>query len=135
MNPRWIAGILLVILCLYAGQALAEGDPANGKKLFNGFLRCHACHSLEPGVSKVGPSLAWLFGRTAGTADGFERYSDAMKASGVIWYSDTLNAFLADPQKLIPGNRMAMDGYFTSDRVSSARIRADVVAYLEQVSY
>ena len=115
-------------------QAMAEGDPAKGERLFNGFLRCYACHSLEPGVTKVGPSLAWLFGRAAGTADGFDGYSDAMKASGVIWYANTLNEFLADPQKFIPGNRMAVDGYFASDIVSSPQNRADVIAYLEKAT-
>ncbi len=125
--------VSLLSLSLFANQAMAA-DSANGKKLFNGFLRCYACHSLEPGVHKVGPSLAWLFGRAAGTAAGFERYSDAMQTSGVIWNADTLDAFLANPQKYIPGNRMAKDGYFVSDRVISARIRADVIAYLEQAS-
>ena len=110
---------------------MAEGDPASGEKLFNGFLRCYACHSLEPGVTKVGPSLAWLFGRAAGTADGFDRYTDAMKTSGVVWDAASLSEFLADPQKYIPGNSMAMNDYFVTDKVSSAQIRADVIAYLK----
>ena len=134
MKLPWYIGTLLASIYLLAGQAFAEGDPAKGERLFNGFLRCYACHSLEPGITKVGPSLAWLFGRAAGTADGFDGYSDAMKTSGVIWYANTLNEFLANPQKFIPGNRMAMDGYFASDVVSSAQNRADVIAYLENAT-
>ena len=135
MKRWWIFGVLLASLHSVTGQAVAEGDPARGKKLFDGFLRCYACHSLKPGVSKVGPSLARLFGRAAATGSGFDRYSDALKRSGVIWDANTLDEFLADPQKFIPGNRMAMDGYFVSDRIDSARIRADVIAYLEQTTH
>ena len=134
MKRFCIVGILLLSLNPISDQATAGGDPARGKNLFNGFLRCYACHSLEPGVAKVGPSLAWLFGRAAATAGGFDRYSEAMIQSGVIWDAGTLNEFLANPQKYIPGNRMAMDGYFVSDRIDSAQIRADVIAYLEQAS-
>ena len=127
-------GILLLSFALFTGQGLAAGDPVRGEKLFNGFLRCYACHSLEPGISKVGPSLAWLYGRAAGTAAGFNGYSEALKTSGVIWYSDTLDEFLADPQKFIPGNRMDLDDYFVSDKVSSPQNRADIVAYLEKAT-
>ncbi len=134
MKRSWYIEVMLLSLCLFVNQAMAESDPARGERLFNGFLRCYACHSLEPGVSKVGPSLAWLFGRAAGTAGGFDRYSDAMKTSGIIWDANTLNEFLANPQKYIPGNRMAKDGYFVSDMISSARIRTDVIAYLERAT-
>ena len=97
-------------------------------------MRCYACHSLEPGVTKVGPSLARLFGRAAGTAIGYDRYSHAITTSGVVWDKGTLNEFIADPQKFIPGSRKAMYGYFVSDRVSSAQNRADVIAYLEKAT-
>jgi len=134
LKSAWLSAILLTSLCSFASQSSAGGDPGRGERLFNGFLRCYACHSLEPGVTKVGPSLAWLFGRAAGTADGFDGYSEALKTSGVVWYADTLDAFLADPQKFIPGNRMARDGYFASDKVSSARNRADLITYLAQAT-
>ena len=85
------------------GEALADG---HGERLFN---QCKACHVLDAGVNRVGPSLANLKGRTAGTVDGF-RYSPALANSGIVWEEDTLKAYLADPRGYIPGNRMAFRG-------------------------
>ena len=65
MKRIWFVGVLVANMTILAGQAAAEGDAAKGKILFNGFLRCYTCHSLEPGVARVGPTLAGLFGRRA----------------------------------------------------------------------
>ena len=114
-------------------QAKAEGDAAKGAKLFKGFLRCNACHALEPEVKKVGPTLAGLFGRKAGSVETFDQYSDAMANSGIVWSEETLSAFLADPQKLIPGNRMKEGGYVVG-RVSSKQHRVDLIAFLREAT-
>lgn len=119
----WILSIVLIILStVVAGPAGAEGNPDRGKREF---LRCAACHSAEPNVHKTGPSLAEIWGQKAGTVNGFVRYSEALKQSQVVWDRDTLDAWLRDPQGLIPGNRMTMRG------IENARTRQDVVAYLE----
>jgi cytochrome c len=101
----------------------AAGDPAHGAQVFRA---CAACHSLEPGQHRTGPSLAGVLGRTAGTAAGFRRYSPALKASGVVWNEATLDAWIADPRAFIPGNRMGFRG------LSDAQARADLIAYLAQ---
>jgi cytochrome c len=116
-----------------AGQAAAEGDAAKGEKLFKGFLQCSSCHSLEAGETKVGPTLAGLFGRKAGSAEGYKRYSEAMANSEIVWDEETLNEFLKNPQKFIPGNRM-MDNNNVAGRVSSDRHRADLIAYLKEAT-
>ena len=126
-----VAGILVAGTAVLAGQAIADGDAAKGEKLFNGFLRCNACHSLEPGVTKVGPSLAGLFGRRAGSEEAFEKYSPAMVTSGVTWNEDTLEKFLANPQKFIPGNTMTEGVSRVVGRITSDQHRADVIAYLK----
>ena len=54
---------------LGAGMAQASGDAAKGEKVFN---KCKACHTLEAGKNRVGPSLNGLFGRAAGTVEGFK---------------------------------------------------------------
>ena len=126
-----LVGILVAGTAVLAGQASAEGDAAKGKNLYNGFLRCNACHSLEPGVTKVGPTLAGLFGRRAGTVEGYDRYSEAMVNSGVVWSEETLGAFLANPQKFIPGNMMIEGVQRVVGRVASDHHRADVIAYLK----
>jgi cytochrome c len=61
------------------------------------FRACTACHTLEPGLHRTGPSLAGVFGREAGTAEGFSRYSDALKSADLVWREGALNGFLADP--------------------------------------
>ena len=70
------------------------------------FSQCSACHSLKPGQHGVGPSLAGLAGRKAGSSSGFA-YSSAMKNSAVVWSAETLDAHLRDIKGFIPGNAMA----------------------------
>jgi cytochrome c len=90
--------------------------------------QCMACHSFAPGRHMTGPSLAALWGRYAGTAMGFGRYSGAMKGSSVVWNAETLDAWLRNPAALVPGNSMAFCG------VPDAAVRADLLAYLQAVS-
>ncbi len=82
--------------------------------------KCSACHSVDE--SRVGPAHISVFGRRAGKAADYE-YSEALAKSKVVWNKTTLNAWLTDPEKVIPGQRM---GY----RLSVAQERADVIAYL-----
>ncbi len=96
------------------------GDAAAGRQVFR---KCQACHSLEPGKSLVGPSLAGVIGRKAGTLPNFN-FSPAMKQANITWDAKTLDAYLADPQKLVPGNRMPFPGLKTDHD------RTDVIAYL-----
>jgi len=107
----------------FVGTAQGAGDPAKGKKVFN---QCRACHALKPGQHRVGPSLAGVWGREAGTAKGFNRYSDALKNSGITWNAEALDKYLADPSGYIPGNQMAFAG------LKSEKKRANVIAYLKQ---
>src|SRR3546814_19111837 len=67
------------LLAGMSGAALADGDAAAGKKVFN---KCKVCHSLEAGENKIGPSLAGVVGRAAGTVEGF-KYSDALSGAGL----------------------------------------------------
>ena len=68
--------------------AHSAAQAQDGARIYN---QCKACHSLDEGVNRVGPSLAALEGRVAGAVDGF-RYSDALKDSGIVWDADTLDA-------------------------------------------
>jgi cytochrome c len=119
---------LLLIWCLaplVSVYAQAPGDAGRGARYFH---PCTHCHSTAPGEQGVGPSLAKVFGARAGTVEGFTRYSEALAKSGKVWDAATLDAWLADPVKLIPGNTMAFPG------VRNAQARADLIAYLKAVA-
>lgn len=107
-----------------AGPASAGGDPAKGKRVFN---KCKACHSLKPNQKRIGPSLHGVFGRTSGTAKGFN-YSSAMKKAGIVWDAKTLDKYLTNPRKVVKGTRMAFPGIHNEEQ------REDLIAYLEQAT-
>ena len=109
------------------GVAHAQGDATRGEARF---AECAACHSVEPsanGANNVGPSLAGIFDRKAGALTDF-RYSAAMRKSGITWTPQELEAFIADPQKRVPANRMPYAG------LPDAAARADLIAYLQKVA-
>ena len=99
---------------------IAGGDPAAGRLVFR---KCQVCHSLEPGKDILGPSLAGVFGRKSGAAPNYA-YSPAMKDANLTWDAKTLDAYLDDPQKIVPGNKMPFPGLKTSQD------RSDVIAYM-----
>ncbi|MGB9364445.1 MAG: c-type cytochrome [Xanthobacteraceae bacterium] len=108
------------VVILAASAARAAGDVARGEKQYE---ECVACHVLEKGKESVGPDLHGLFGRKAGEAADF-RYSPALKRSGIVWSEQTVDTFIADPQAVVPGNRMPFAG------IPEAAARADLIAYL-----
>ena len=76
-------------------------DATRGKELYES--RCGGCHSLDD--DRIGPRHRGLIGRRAGTVTGFE-YSPALRGSRIVWDAQTLDAWLADPERLVPGQRM-----------------------------
>jgi cytochrome c len=86
-RTRWLPLIGLLTVAM-AHRADAAGDPEAGAKVFR---TCAACHTVEPGAYRTGPSLASVLGREAGTAEGFDRYSDALRSADLVWREDTLN--------------------------------------------
>jgi cytochrome c len=106
-------------LLLASSRALAAGDAAHGEVVYQG---CQDCHSLDE--NDVGPRHRGVFGRKAASLTDYN-YSDALKASGIMWNDDTLDKWLTDPQKLVPGAKM----FFHLD---SAQDRADVIEYLKE---
>ena len=93
-------------------------DSVRGRELYES--RCGACHSVD--ADRIGPRHAAVLGRRAGEVTTYD-YSVALKASTIIWTATTLERWLADPEAVIPGQRM---GY----RVDDARDRADLIEYL-----
>ena len=104
--------------------AAVDGDAAAGRQVYR---KCQACHSLEPGKNSLGPSLSGIFGKKAAAAPDYN-YSAAMKSANVVWDAATLDAYLLDPQKLVPQNKMPFPG------LKTATERKDVIAYLAAAS-
>ena len=126
MMRRLVLGSFVCATALagLAVAARADGDAARGEKTFE---QCAACHTLERGVNNVGPSLFGIFERKAAEVGDF-RYSPALKRSGIVWTPQSLNDFIADPQKAVPGNRMPFAG------LPDAGDRADLIAYLQKAT-
>ncbi len=124
-----IRPILVALALLLAAIALvpfsafaAEGDPAAGEQIYK---RCQGCHSIDR--NRVGPMHLGLFGRKAGSVEGFN-YSKAMRESGIVWDEATLDKFLENPRGTVPGTKMTYAG------VKDAQERADLIAYLRQAT-
>ena len=119
---RLPASLMMAALALAVAADAAAADAAHGQELYES--RCGGCHSLD--ANRVGPAHRGVYGRKAGSAPNFN-YSPAVKNSNVVWKERTLDAWLTNPQALIPGQRMNF-------RVATAEDRADIIAYLRQQS-
>jgi len=99
----------------------SAGDAKAGKKVFR---KCKACHVVDAQKNRVGPHLVGIVGRASGSVEGF-KYSKAMAGADLTWNAETLSAYLANPKKYMPGNKMAFPGLRKEKDV------VNVIAYLE----
>jgi cytochrome c len=119
------ARLLVMPALVLAAAGATAADPIRGERVFQ---RCYACHSVVAGEDRLpGPNLRCVLGRRAGTLPGFE-FSPAMveagAARGLAWTRATLDAFLADPQRVVAGTTMGMPG------LEAASDRRDLIDYL-----
>ena len=117
-----VGGLSALMAMAPIAQVSAQ-DVENGAEVFK---KCRACHQIGEGAKNaVGPVLNGLFGRKAGTIEGFS-YSDANKNSGVTWDEATFAKYIADPRAAMPGNKMAFPG------IKEAEDIKDLTAFLQQ---
>jgi cytochrome c len=102
-------------------SAFAAGDRAAGERFFA--THCSACHATEPGVNKIGPSLARVVGRKSGSEPSYN-YSAALKAANITWDEKTLDQWLQNPTGDVHGSKMFIT-------IPHAEDRQNVIAYLE----
>jgi cytochrome c len=107
--------------------ALTDKEMRRGRLLF---MQCSACHALtaDDNGGKIGPSLAGVFGRNAGSAAHYEGYSAALKDAGHLWNSETMTLWLTDPSEMVPGTSMVFAG------IKDDAQRDLIVRYLEVVT-
>ncbi len=118
---RLAAFLAAMIVAVPSGRA-ADGNYGRGEEIYQ---RCLACHALAQ--NRVGPRHCGLFGRKAGTVKGYQ-YSTAMKKYGVIWNEQTLDRFIENPLKTVPGTKMGYAG------VKNPQERADLITYLKRAT-
>lgn len=114
--------VLLTLLACGPTARASDGDAGRGEEIYQ---RCVACHALAQ--NRVGPRHCGLFGRRAGTVKGYS-YSAAMKKYAVTWDENTLDRFIENPLKTVPGTRMGYAG------VKDPQERADLIAYLKRAT-
>jgi len=121
---RFTVWLLAGLFAVSSNVALAEGDAEKGKKVFN---KCKACHFADKDKNKVGPHLVGIFGRPAGSLEGF-KYSDSLKESGIVWDEASMDEYITDPKAMVPNGKMAFVG------LKKEEDRANVIAYLMEAT-
>jgi cytochrome c len=120
-----LGATLIVAVAAAAGaeDKTAAGDPDAGKSVFG---KCRACHQVgETAKNLVGPKLNGLFGRKAGSIEGFA-YSESNKNSGITWDEPTFREYIKNPKAKIPNTKMVFAG------ISDDRDIDDLIAFLKQ---
>lgn len=123
MSKKLMMGATIVAGLTFAAMGAQAGDAAAGKDVFK---VCAACHTVEAGKNKVGPSLFGVVGRKAGAIEGF-KYSKPMMekaAAGFTWDDANLKAYIAAPKEVVPGGTMAFAGLKDAAKVD------DLIAFL-----
>jgi cytochrome c len=101
----------------------AAQDLAAGERSWN---KCRACHQIGEGAKNiVGPQMNGLFGRVAGSVEGYS-YSAANKNSGITWDEAVFADYIKDPRARIPGTKMVFAG------IKNEKEIVDLTAFLKQ---
>jgi cytochrome c len=126
MSNSFFNVLAIGLLLMLAASAQAQVQNETARKGAQAYRVCAACHSLQPGVHLSGPSLADRWGKMAATIAGFGRYTEALKNSGIIWEENSLNAWIANPQAMIPQTTMTFRG------VEDEATRRSLIVFLRQ---
>ncbi len=114
----WLLG-----LCVTGADAQPHTDLIRAENLYR--AKCASCHSVA--CNRNGPKLEGLWGRKAGTVTDYPHYTQALKDSAIVWSDQTLDDYLRDPGKLVPGTSMVAAG-----RIDSASERKDILAHVKR---
>ena len=115
-----VPAAMALLICALTTTARAQDA---GEVIFKRY--CAVCHTTQPGQNKIGPSLAGIVGRKAGGVPGYS-YTEANKNSGITWDEQSLDTYLTDPKKTIPGTKMLFAGIKSTDD------RKALIGYLKQ---
>lgn len=134
MRSNFAAPLLAALALGGCGQPTApanggEQTPSLAEAGRTAFSACAICHTTkdpaEPGYAPmIGPSLFGVYGAHSGHVADYS-YSQAMRDAGIIWDDASLDAFIANPQQVVPQTRMAFVGE------PGAAKREAIIAYLK----
>ena len=118
-----LAAVMAISADALGQDTAAKSAGTDSELAFNNV--CRTCHTLKEGDNRLGPNLHNIIGRKAGSVPDYA-YSSAMKDAGLTWDKATLDRFIANPDQVVPGNKMKPYGGLTS-----AEERAKIIAFLE----
>ncbi len=108
-----------------SGEAQVTGSIEAGIKV--AAKSCDVCHSFEKGGKVVyGPNLFDIYGKPAAAIEGYD-YSDALKASGLVWNDKNLAEFVSNPEQFVKGTKARFPG------IKTAKDKADILAYIKSL--
>ncbi|MBI3525503.1 MAG: c-type cytochrome [Betaproteobacteria bacterium] len=120
--PHHTKALGAILIMTFTTCAIAAGDAVRGKARYDSL--CTACHN--PDYNGVGPAHRGVFGRKAASRADYA-YSPALTASQIVWHEKTLDRWLANPEKFVPGQKMGISA-------PSAKDRSDIIAYLKTLT-
>jgi cytochrome c len=124
MNKSALLIAATFLTTAFISASASAGDAKAGEELFN--KKCKMCHTAsDNGKHGMGPNLMGVMGRSVGMAEGYTKYSDAMKGAGVKWDAASLGKLITDPAAFAAGNKM------TGGKISDAAERDNIIAYIE----
>lgn len=124
---------LIVIVTLLLMSPSFAVEAAKAQPLSQGqivFIReCAKCHQIGPDAkNRIGPQLNGLFGRKAGSVEGFKNYSEANRTANFVWTEDLLRNYIKDPKGMMIGTTQVYRGL-----MNDADIEA-LIVYLREAS-
>ena len=120
---RFVAVALLSFAAFLHSPYAFAADATAGEKVFN---KCRPCHQVGATAKNgVGPELNGLFGRKAGSVEGFN-YSAAYRALDKVWDETNFATYIRDPKSVTPGTKMPFAGLKNDDEI------ANLTAFLKQ---
>lgn len=125
-NKRIRISIYALVVQSFAVTAASANEPTvDPQVMYNN--HCRTCHAIDPGDHRLGPSLHGVFGRKAGSVEGY-RYSPGFKTTDLIWTEENLDRFIANPNSLFPNSNMA-----TFAGLKDADQRRTIIEYLKKL--
>jgi len=119
-----LCGAILAVTLAAAQIPLPAPKPPDGPTLFK--QQCATCHTTNlTDAVRQGPSLFNIIGRRAGTVEGFH-YSAGFAKADFVWDEARIDAWISNPQEMIPGAVMAY-------RQAKPDVRAAIIAYLKEL--